>query len=79
MTEGWVRVEDEMPEYFALLLIVIDNSPGHSASIGVYHNERWFELELWKRNGMDVPMVALKPNNRVTHWQPLPFAPSLFG
>lgn len=78
MREGWARVEDELPEYFALLLLVIDNSPAHSASVGTYHNGQWYELDLWKKGSAPAPFVALHPIDRVTHWQALPFPPCKF-
>ncbi len=64
MDEGWVNVEDHMPEYNVGVLVFIPAEDGHITS-GMYDiSNKWTLLDEYRT-----------PDSPVTHWMPMPDKP----
>lgn len=69
VNDGWVRVEDRLPEDDEHVLVSIEN--GWTTLMAVIKNGEWFcyYKDSFSTNANDP--------NKVTHWQPLPSPPKI--
>lgn len=60
--EGWISVEDRLPNEYEMVLIWAEKSP----YISTYTKNEWL---------LDLEVLAISEQNKITHWMPLPQPP----
>jgi hypothetical protein len=70
---GWVSVEDRLPEYGIAVLLIISNG---AMTIGYLKSAtKTYRYRQWQLFGDMEDTLCVQEHDQVTHWQPLPLKP----
>jgi hypothetical protein len=70
---GWISVEDRLPEYGIAVLLIISNG---AMTIGYLKSAtKTSRYRQWQLFGDMEDTLCVQEHDQVTHWQPLPLKP----